>query len=217
MGFITTVWALLAEARERGGPAMEELARTYGEPVRQYLRRKGLGDEADDLAQEILLRVCRKEFLERARPEKGRFRALLYTLIQNVLSDRRRREEAPCRAASKTVLSLDRMPEPAVESDRGLFERLWAAHLTRTALGELERENPTQGHALRWHYLEGCSYAEIAARLGRGEVRNLLFHARRNLRAHLAELIRAGCLTAEDYRDELRELVGILDDGRGRG
>ncbi|HXG59942.1 MAG TPA: sigma-70 family RNA polymerase sigma factor [Planctomycetota bacterium] len=217
MGFITTVWALLSRARERDGPAMEEVARTYGEPVRDYFRRIGLDAEADDLAQEVLLRACRTEFLERARPEKGRFRTLLHTLIRNVLADWRRREEALRRRASGEALPLDQIREP-MDPGREIFERLWIAHLTRTALGGLEREIPAQARALRWHYLEGCSYADIAARLGRGEndVRNLLFHARRNLKAHLADLIRAGCRNPEDYRDELRELVGFADDGRGR-
>ena len=57
--FQTTRWSLVLEAREgdlRSRRALELLCRTYRAPVLAYIRARGRGEDAEDLAQGFFTR-----------------------------------------------------------------------------------------------------------------------------------------------------------------
>jgi hypothetical protein len=79
--FPTTRWSLVVAAgdsqRKDARSALVSLCEHYWYPLYAYLRRRGYrAEEAQDLTQEFFIRVLEGRSLDRADPEKGRFRSL---------------------------------------------------------------------------------------------------------------------------------------------
>jgi RNA polymerase sigma-70 factor (ECF subfamily) len=134
-------------------------------------------DEADDAAQDGFLSALVKLGQYDARRPFGPW---LMRIVANAATDRRRRRQV------RRVEPLDPGlvgggPRPDIEAVRSeLGERL------RAALAELP---PRRRTAVVLFDVEGYSHAEIAEMLGipEGTVRSEVFHARRRLRALLAD------------------------------
>jgi RNA polymerase sigma factor (sigma-70 family) len=62
----------------------------YGEVILVWCRRRGLWNAAEDLTQEVLLRLFQR--LSAYDPAKGRFRSWLKAVVNNILTDWRRRQ-----------------------------------------------------------------------------------------------------------------------------
>ena len=80
--FPTTRWTLVVAAgdphRKEVRSALVSLCENYWYPLYAYLRRRGCPpDQAQDLTQEFFIRVLEGRYLDRADPEKGRFRSFL--------------------------------------------------------------------------------------------------------------------------------------------
>src|SRR5579864_9580454 len=78
--FPTTRWTLVVAAadprRKEARSALSSLCESYWYPLYAYVRRRGyLPHKAQDLTQEFFIRVLEGRYLDRADPEKGRFRA----------------------------------------------------------------------------------------------------------------------------------------------
>src|SRR6202035_4078379 len=136
--FPTTRWTLVIAAgdphRKDARSALVSLCEGYWYPLYAYLRRRGyLADEAQDLTQEFFIRVLEGRYLDRADPEKGRFRAFLLTSTKLFLVDEADRNRAQKRGGGG-VLSHefssgeDRYQrEPSHdETPEWIFERRWA-------------------------------------------------------------------------------------------
>jgi RNA polymerase sigma-70 factor (ECF subfamily) len=134
-------------------------------------------DEADDAAQDGFLSALVKLGQYDARRPFGPW---LMRIVANAATDRRRRRQV------RKVEQLDPGlvgggPRPDTEAVRSeLGDRL------RSALAELP---PRRRTAVVLFDVEGYSHAEIAEMLGipEGTVRSEVFHARRRLRALLAD------------------------------
>jgi RNA polymerase sigma-70 factor (ECF subfamily) len=148
-------------------------------PQARRVARAVLGDpdEADDAAQDGFLSALVKLGQYDARRPFGPW---LMRIVANAATDRRRRRQV------RRVEQLDPGlvgggPRPDTEAVRSeLGERL------RAALAELP---PRRRTAVVLFDVEGYSHAEIAEMLGipEGTVRSEVFHARRRLRALLAD------------------------------
>jgi len=148
-------------------------------PQARRVARAVLGDpdEADDAAQDGFLSALVKLGQYDARRPFGPW---LMRIVANAATDRRRRRQV------RKVEQLDPGlvgggPRPDTEAVRSeLGERL------RAALAELP---PRRRTAVVLFDVEGYSHAEIAEMLGipEGTVRSEVFHARRRLRALLAD------------------------------
>jgi len=154
------------------------LVERYAPQARRVARAVlGDADEADDAAQDGFLSALVKLAQYDARRPFGPW---LMRIVANAATDRRRRRQV------RRVEPLDpglvgggpRPDTDAVRSELG-------EHL-RAALAELP---PRRRTAVVLFDIEGYSHAEIAEMLGipEGTVRSEVFHARRRLRALLAD------------------------------
>jgi hypothetical protein len=109
--FPTTRWTLVVAAadlqRKEARSALVSLCEGYWYPLYAYVRRRGYpDDQAQDLTQQFFMRVLEGRYLDRADPDKGRFRAFILTSLKFFLSDEADRDRAQKRGGG-TVLSLE--------------------------------------------------------------------------------------------------------------
>src|ERR1700739_2029269 len=109
--FPTTRWTVVVAAgdphRKETRSALASLCENYWYPLYAYLRRRGYpADQAQDLTQQFFIRVLEGRYLDRADPEKGRFRAFILTSLKFFLSAEADRDRAQKRGGGN-VLSLE--------------------------------------------------------------------------------------------------------------
>jgi RNA polymerase sigma-70 factor (ECF subfamily) len=175
--------------RVQGGDreAFAELERRYRHRVFGYFCRQ-LGDrmEAEDLTQEVFLRLYRARHGYRPR---ARFATWVFHITQNVarnaLRSRRRRPWVRLDAGAEAEdglleqLSADRGEAPSRH-----LERDELAGVVRAAVAGLARRQRT---ALELHQFQDRTYAEVAAELDMTPkaAKSLLYRARNQLRVSL--------------------------------
>src|SRR5579884_977109 len=86
---IPTEWSLLRLAHEdavsMAGPAREALVLRYNRAIRNYVRALVKNEQdADEVAQEVLLRLLRGQFAS-ASPQRGSFRRMLIVATHNLV------------------------------------------------------------------------------------------------------------------------------------
>jgi RNA polymerase sigma-70 factor (ECF subfamily) len=180
--------ALMLRVADGDESAFAELAcrytpRVYGHFCRQLSDRA----EAEDLTQEVFLRLYRSRL--RYRP-RASFSTWMFHIAQNVLRNAlRTRRRRPC-------LRLD--VGPGSDSERGSgvlhsahtdspsrpLERSELADVVRSAVSELASRQRT---AVELHQFEDRTYAEVAAELDMTPkaAKSLLYRARNQLRDRL--------------------------------
>jgi RNA polymerase sigma-70 factor (ECF subfamily) len=169
---------LVVRAAAGDRSAFGVLVERYAAVARRVARAVlGNAEDADDAAQDAMLSALVK--LDQYDPRRP-FGPWLLRIVANAATDRRRRRTV------RQVEPLDAAftaggPRPDTTAERrALGERL------RQALAELPERRRV---AVVLFDVEGYSHAEIAAVLGipEGTVRSEVFHARRRLRALLAD------------------------------
>ncbi|MCK4873466.1 MAG: sigma-70 family RNA polymerase sigma factor [Phycisphaerales bacterium] len=158
--FKTTSWTLIAGARENRADLGELLSR-YWSPVYAYLRRKGCGThEAADLTQGFLADVMLdRDLVERADPDRGRFRSLLVTALERFVVDEHRKQHG--RTGDRPVvfvpddLRLLEAAEPAKDDDPArAFDRQWATAVLDEAIRRTEVACLGDGMADQWRIFD---------------------------------------------------------------
>ena len=90
--------------RKEARSALVSLCENYWYPLYAYLRRRGNpADRAKDLTQEFFIRLLEGRYLDRADPEKGRFRAFILTSLKFFVADEADRERAHKRGGGAIV------------------------------------------------------------------------------------------------------------------
>lgn len=141
----------------------------YTPVIRQFIVAHGdvVPSDVDDMVQEIFVRLVNVLRTGTYRPEKGRFRAYLGTMIRRLLIDRHRR--ALARGAGETVSADDvellaETPDAAAYVDMQLREARHAVAmehvLSRTML------DARTVAAYRAYAIDGEPAAGVAARFG---------------------------------------------------
>ena len=141
----------------------------YTPVIRAFIGARGdvAPSDVDDVVQEIFVRLVNVLRAGTYRPEKGRFRAYLGTMVRRLLIDRHRR--AQVRGEGETVSAedveiLDETPDAAEHVDRLLREARHAAAvehvLARTML------DARTVAAYRAYVLEERPASEVAAAHG---------------------------------------------------
>src|SRR6202790_4473651 len=150
--FPTTRWPLVVAAgdphRKEARSALVSLCENYWYPLYAYLRRRGhSADQAQDLTQEFFIRVLEGRYLDRADPEKGRFRSFILTSLKFFVADEEDRQRAYKRGggaggALEFPAGEDRYQrEPAHdETPERIFERRWALSVLDRVVEKLRNE-----------------------------------------------------------------------------
>jgi Sigma-70 region 2 len=115
-GFATTRWGLVAVAGGKGDcssqtakAALESLYRIYCYPVYAFIRRRGCTrHDAQDLTQDFFIHLVQKNTLERADPNRGKFRSFLLGSLEYFLAQSNEKARAQKRGGHSEFLFLDR-------------------------------------------------------------------------------------------------------------
>src|ERR1700747_531251 len=186
--FPTTRWTLVVDAgdphRKEARAALVSLCENYWYPLYAYLRRRGhAADEAQDLTQEFFIRVLEGRYLDRADPEKGRFRSFILTSLKFFVADEEDRQRAQKRGGG-AVLSLEFLSgedryqrEPAHdETPERIYERRWALSVLDRVVARLRNELVQHGRPDHFEQLKGfllgqsdAPYAALAQELNTSE------------------------------------------------
>src|SRR5437762_5780881 len=156
MGFHTTHWTLILEARDQQGPtagaALESLCGTYWYPLYAFIRRQGASPhEAEDLTQEFFHRFLERNGLASVQPSAGKFRSFLLACLKNFLANERERAHAQRRGGGQPLVPLDAGDaetryslEPAdSRTPEEVFERRWAFAVLGRTMHDLRQEYST--------------------------------------------------------------------------
>src|SRR5262245_26081634 len=185
------VGLMLRVQRDEPG-AFADLVESYWSKVfGRFVRWLGDRQEAEDLAQDVFLRLYRSR--KRYQP-RAKFATWLFHISKNVarnaLRSRRRR---PCVRLGTVYAGGPDAPAERVlvdgsESPSRPLERSELARVVRAAVKDLGGRQRT---ALELFQFEDRSYAEIAAEMAMSPkaAKSLLYRARNQLRAHLTRFM----------------------------
>src|ERR1700675_26750 len=229
--FPTTRWTLVVAAgdphRKDARSALVSLCEGYWYPLYAYIRRRGYpADQAQDLTQQFFIRVLEGRYLDRADPEKGRFRAFLITSMKFFLADEADRNRAQKRGGG-TVLSLelssgeDRYQrEPAHdETPERIFERRWALSVLDRVVERLRNEFVQHGRPEHFERLKmfllgqsDAPYAALAREMNtsEGALKVAIHRLRKRYRELFRQEIADTVADPAEVESELRYLAAAL-------
>jgi RNA polymerase sigma factor (sigma-70 family) len=229
--FPTTRWTLVIAAgdplRKEAHSALVSLCENYWYPLYAYLRRRGYAaDAAQDLTQEFFIRLLEGRYLDRADPEKGRFRSFLLTSLKFFVADEEDRERAQKRGGG-TVARLELASgeeryqrEPAHdETPERIFERRWARSLLDRVVEKLQDEFMQHGRAEHFAQLKvfllgqsDAPYAALAREMNtsEGALKVAIHRLRRRYRELFRQEIADTVADPVEVESELRFLAAVL-------
>jgi DNA-directed RNA polymerase specialized sigma24 family protein len=229
--FPTTRWTLVIAAadpqRKEARAALISLCENYWYPLYAYLRRRGYpADQAQDLTQEFFTRVLEGRYLDRADPQKGRFRSFLLTSLKFFVADEEDRQRAHKRGGG-AVMSLEfssgeerYQREPAHnETPEWIFERRWALSVLDRVVDKLRDEfvrHGRPGHFERLKvFLLGQSdapYAGLAREMNtsEGALKVAIHRLRKRYRELFRQEIADTVADPAEVEPELRFLAAVL-------
>ena len=130
--------------------------------VRFFTSRVRSSTDAQDLAQEVYLRLLRLERPELIRKPE----AYLFTVAANIIRENALRSSTrPLHVALEDISEFD-LPTDGGSSGNGLEEAVQQECRIKELEGLLAGLSPKARAALIWHRRDGRSYKEIATRLG---------------------------------------------------
>lgn len=181
---------LMLQVREDQPGAFEELVRRYQQRLLTVLTHLvGNAQEAEDLAQEVFLRVYRAR--ARYHP-RSKFSTWLYTIANNLalnaLRSRQRKPEVPLPATDSGPMGSRPQEQLVQDPHSGPMRRLDRHELAEVVRRALDSLNERQRMAVVLNKFEDMGYAEIAEVMGLSSkaIKSLLSRARMNLRQALA-------------------------------
>jgi RNA polymerase sigma factor (sigma-70 family) len=211
--FETTLWSRIQAASAGAESAARQVVEAYRPALVRFVRLDARlpADEAEDVVQEVLLRLFSKDLLAKADQERGRFRSYLLGITKNVLREARDKAAAQRRGGDRTRVPLEAVGDVAAPSAPE-FDARWAHQLLQLALDALERTNPRQHQALRLRTEEALSHEAIAARMDRtaSQVKSDLHLARKALARSIRSEIARYASSEEELADELALLKGVI-------
>lgn len=215
--FPTTVWTHVRSAKDGDSSQLSHILVRYRAPIVGFLRRKGVREDlAEDLAQEVLIRMSKRDFLRKIDPSLGKFRTLLLSVTRHVLSEELKRERALRRGGEAKRVDGSGVVEQLKGKEDAVFDQLWVRELVEHALRGLDEDSKKRAlplaDAFRFKYLEGLSQEEVAARLNCTifNAKNHVYYGKLKFKELLLAAIKDYCATSEEYEDELRRLAPYL-------
>jgi RNA polymerase sigma factor (sigma-70 family) len=229
--FPTTRWTLVVAAadpqRKEARSALVSLCEGYWYPLYAYVRRRGYpADQAQDLTQQFFMRVPEGRYLNRADPEKGRFRSFLLTSLKFFVADEEDRQRAHKRGGG-AVLPLEfssgearYQREPAhSETPERIFERRWALSVLDRVVEKLRNEFVQHGHLAHFERLKvfllghsDAPYAALAREMNtsEGAIKVAIHRPRKRYRDLFRQEIADIVADPAEVDSELRYLAAVL-------
>lgn len=130
------------------------------EQLLRYLRAHGAGDAAEDVLQELWLKVAASQSGPIASPKSYLFRA-----ATNLMIDRRRSESQSQRRDHEWSGLADRLPD-SIANDPGPDRQIDGRRKLEVVESELARLPPRAVSIFRAHRIDGRTQREIAAEWG---------------------------------------------------
>lgn len=198
--------------------------RAYRAPVLEVLRWRWNLDEADaeDLTQEFFATALEKEWLGRFDPGKGRFRTFLRVCADRFAANRRQADQRLKRGGGAVTLSIDDLAGVVADGDRDAEDRFrseWVRSVFDLALEALREEGQARDRQVHLALFEAYdlsdadrpTYAALGGHHGLSEtqVLNHLAWARRRFRTHVLDVLRRLAGSEQEYREDVRDLLGI--------
>jgi DNA-directed RNA polymerase specialized sigma24 family protein len=232
-----TNWALIHDAA-RGDPlpggagpdqAMEQLVRRYWPSVFAYIRKTGRDvHEASDLTQGFVCDVLLgRQLLKSADPERGRFRALLMSTLQNYLHETHRFENRKKRSIVFRPLPLDEKALASADnadshSPEHAFTSEWGATLVRRVLDRVRNDCVASSLDVHWAVFEArvvrpmlfsdppLPYPHLIDRFklkDSGQAANMMVTVKRRFVQALIDEVAATVNDPMQVEEELRDLL----------
>jgi RNA polymerase sigma factor (sigma-70 family) len=232
--FPTTRWTLVVAAgdpqRKDARSALVSLCENYWYPLYAYLRRRGYApDQAQDLTQEFFMRVLEGRYLDRADPEKGRFRSFILTSLKFFAADEQDRQRAQKRGGGAVVsfeFSSGESGEERYQREPGhdetpdrIFERRWVLSMLERVLERLRDEFVRHGRPENFErmkvFLLGQSeapYADLAREMNtsEGALKVAIHRLRKRYRELFRQEIADTVADPAEVESELRYLAAVL-------
>jgi DNA-directed RNA polymerase specialized sigma24 family protein len=231
--FLTTHWSIVegvASADEGNSRALiESLLDHYWKPVYCYLRRKGrTNDEAKDLTQGFFHEVVlERHLVEKADPEKGRFRSFLLMALNRYLANVRKHDERQRRTPRGKLVPLHMVEPPelsqmaAQANPDDCFNYAWVSALLERVVEDVESNCHREGKTVHWHLFndrvlapimnrtEAVSLKEICAKYGiedEAKGSNMIVTVKRHFQRLLREHLRKSVLSDDLLAEELNAI-----------
>jgi RNA polymerase sigma factor (sigma-70 family) len=210
----STSATLLDRLRDgRDGLAWDEFFQRYWLLIYSYASRRGCSSHtAEEIVQDVMLKLFERKDVFRYDPERGRFRDWLATVVRNKVAELRRRPAARDRARGNS--GSDTLPEPA--DDARAPDEIWDAVFEKSllwALLEVVRREmvPRDYLAFEMTVLNELSARKVADHLGMS--RSAVFRARKKVLNRLAQLgaaYRSGGQLSEQVKRALLSRPGPM-------
>jgi RNA polymerase sigma factor (sigma-70 family) len=217
--FGSTVWAVVERAKRGDDSAIDQLVRAYQKPVHQFIRRQGFSEhDAEDIAQEVFLRIARHGVLQKVLQTGGKFRSLVIGVTKNVMFERRRTEGTKKRGGDVQTKPLPTDSQFGVtpDGDDETFDQFWMLHLVNRAFELLQKESivkKTQYYeAVRRFILDGEDYATISEKIGvpLTNLKNLIRRGKQKLLDYIRQEIADYSQPGSQYEQEVQYLMRYL-------
>jgi RNA polymerase sigma-70 factor (ECF subfamily) len=223
----TTDWSEVERAAHgpndtAGRVALANLCLRYWHPIYAYIRRRKPEDQAQDLTQEFFARIVlnpKNKLLAAADPQKGSFRAYLFTTCWRFLVKKWKEDQKE--VLNGPVLSLGAF-EPAAPESASEFDSYWAYAVLKNALEALRSQYADRDKAalfdglraylpLRDGELPGRQ-AEAAERLGItvGYFKKLLNNLRQEFAGQVRHELAQTLSDPEDVGQEIGRLLASV-------
>lgn len=205
--------------------AGDVLVRAYRSPILADLTWRWRLDPADaeDLVQEFFATALDRQWLDRFDPAKGRFRAYLRLAAHRFASKAHQASTRQKRGGAVTTIPLDQVELPSDAEADARFRAAWVREVFELALARLGDEAAAGGREIplaifRAYDVEGDgaqgrpTYRDLANthHLEESQVLNHLAWARRRFRHHVLAVLRELAGGEQEYRDDVRDLLGIV-------
>ena len=244
--FNTTRWSVVVACSDSAiesaaaHDALSELCRTYWRPIFAYICRRGYSvQDAEDLTQDFFASLLQGPLLQRADPDRGRFRSLLLKSLQDFLGHTTEKRDTQKRGGGvKFVAWDDWMAEAPSQlsismqaldswSPERLYDLRWAATVVEQALRRLREECQSKRRLRLFETLSlylavdrtDVSYQNLATSLGIAEsaVKKQLHNLRRRYRWLLWDEVAQTVQDPDDVEGEIRHLCATLAAGAEAG
>jgi len=237
--FATTRWSVVLACASSGAgeetarKALDQLCKTYWRPVFAFICRRGHPvPDAQDLTQDFFVMVLRGNLLQRADPDRGRFRSLLLKALKDFLVNTEEKRGAEKRGGDAQFVSWDEWmaevpshlaisaQEAGTWPAERIFDVRWAATAAEHALRQLGEECENRGRRRVFDVLsdylaaerQDISYQKLSKALGVPEasVKRLIYEMRVRYRDLLRAEVAQTVEKPEDVDEELRYLCAAL-------